>query len=551
MSFEEQAARMTKRELVELLVVNQLLLEKQSEEIAAKDARIAENAVQIAKSNARIAQLEPEVADLQQQVDWFKRQVFGQKSEKRIFGEEFKHQLSLGEMLEVPETPPPVAETVKTYERRQRRKFPDLADEESNLRFDSTVPVEEIKVPNPELEGLSPDQYEVISEKVTYRLSQHSGPYVVLKYVRQVVKIKESGRMSCPPAAPAVIEKSFADVSFLAGLVLDKFRYHLPLYRQHQRLSACGVRISRGTLINLVIRVYQLLEPVYLALYSSILESQVLAMDETPIKAGRVEPGKMKRAYFWPIYGEKDEIVFLFSPSRATEVVSEALKDFGGILITDGFKVYERFASQVNNIIHAQCWVHARRKFDEAKETEPALSNQALDIIGALYKLEQQSKNLEPEKKLAFRALNSKPVVDKFFSWLSSAFAKQVLLPTNPFTRAANYALQREKSLRVFLEYPDVQLDTNHLERALRPIPLGRKNWLFCWSELGARAVGVLQSLISSCRLQDVDPYTYLVDVLQRIDSHPARTVHLLTPRLWKEHFSDSPMLSDLDRIRN
>jgi transposase len=127
---------------------------------------------------------------------------------------------------------------------------------------------------------------------------------------------------------------------------------------------------------------------------------------------------------------------------------------------------------------------------------------------------------------------------------------EQVLLPTNPFTVATHYALTREAGLRVFLEYPEVPLDTNHLEREIRAIAMGRKAWLFCWTELGARYVGIVQSLIASCRLQGVDPYVYLVDVLQRIDIHPAFEVHLLTPRLWKQHFADNPLRSDLDRLR-
>ena len=112
----------------------------------------------------------------------------------------------------------------------------------------------------------------------------------------------------------------------------------------------------------------------------------------------------------------------------------------------------------------------------------------------------------------------------------------------------ANYALAREESLRVFLEYPDVPIDTNHLERQIRPIALGRKNRMFCWTEIGADVVGIFQSLISTCRLQGLDPYTYLVDVLQRVDDHPASDVAALTPRLWKERFAEDPRRSVIDR---
>jgi transposase len=152
---------------------------------------------------------------------------------------------------------------------------------------------------------------------------------------------------------------------------------------------------------------------------------------------------------------------------------------------------------------------------------------------------------------LTFQAEHATPLVDAFFAWLKRTFREQVLLPTNPFTHAAQYALEREPALRVFLEYPNVPLDTKHLEREIRAIAMGRKAWLFCWTELGARSVGMVQSLLASCRLQGVDPYVYLVDVLQRIDTHPAFDVHLLTPRLWKQHFANHPLRSDLDRSVN
>ncbi len=133
---------------------------------------------------------------------------------------------------------------------------------------------------------------------------------------------------------------------------------------------------------------------------------------------------------------------------------------------------------------------------------------------------------------------------------LEEAFEHAALLPSNPLTKALHYALERREGLSVYLSDPDVPIDTNHLERALRPIPLGRKNWMFCWSEVGAEAVATLQSLIVTCRLHDIDPYDYLVDVLQRIDRHPAAEVHLLTPRLWKQHFADNPLRSDLHSRR-
>jgi hypothetical protein len=192
--------------------------------------------------------------------------------------------------------------------------------------------------------------------------------------------------------------------------------------------------------------------------------------------------------------------------------------------------------------------VHTRRQFVKAEPAEPELVKKALELIAKLYHQEEQAAKLAKHEKLKHRAAHSTPLVDEFFSWLRTELGTRVLLPSSPFTKAAAYALERERALRVFLHDAAVPLDTNALERALRPIPMGRKNWLFCWTEVGAEVVGHVQSLLVTCKMQGIDPYTYLVDVLQRVGTHPAKDVHLLTPRLWKEHFSANPMRSELDR---
>lgn len=413
------------------------------------------------------------------------------------------------------------------------------------------MPSQEIVLSHPEVAALSPEAYEVIGEKVTDRLAQRPGAYVILKYLRPVIKRKDTEVLSCPPAPPAVFEKGLADVRLLAGLLIDKFRYHLPLYRQHQRLRQAGIRLSRGTLTQWVHRTAEVLEPIYHALFASILQSQVLAMDETPIKAGRHGKGKLHTGYFWPVYGDQDEIAFPLAASRAQSVVREALGKVCGVVLTDGYIVYDRFAQTVNRLVHAQGWSHTRRHFVEAERVEPRLVSEALDHIGAFYKEEAyiRAHGLEAEAKLAQRGAHTKPLVEAFFSWLKQTLTTQVLLPSNPCAQAARYALEREAALKVFLEYPTVPLDTNPLEREIRAIALGRRNWLFCWTEVGARHVGIVQSLLASCRLQGVDPYVYLVAVLQRVDTHPAFEVQLLTPRLWKQHCANNPLLSNLDRF--
>ncbi len=137
-------------------------------------------------------------------------------------------------------------------------------------------------------------------------------------------------------------------------------------------------------------------------------------------------------------------------------------------------------------------------------------------------------------------------MVEHFFDWVGRELSRQGFTPSNPYIQALNYVRERRSGLEVFLTDPDVPIDTNHIERALRVIPMGRKAWLFCWTELGAKHVGIIQSLIVTCRLHGIDPYTYLVDVLQRVSMHPASRVAELTPRLWKQYFADKPLRSDL-----
>jgi transposase len=482
------------------------------------------------------------------QLRWLQQQLFGAKSERRLAPD--PAQLALGEGL-VEKTEPPEAGTpVRAHVRCPRP--PKDADDEPGLRFDDTVPVERIVVADPSLAGLVEGvDYTVVAEKKSYRLAQQPASYKVLEIVRLVVKRAATGALFAPPAPPAVLPGSYADVSLLAGMLVDKFRYHLPLYRQHQRLLAAGITVSRAALTTWVHRTGALLEPIYAAQLASILRSRVIAMDETPIRAGprKGKPGKMKTGYFWPLYGDCDEVAFPFAPNRAHAQVEALLGDFRGTLVSDGYEAYARFHDKRREVVHALCWAHARRQFVKAEAVEPARAERALAQIRALYEVEREiaQRNLSGEAKLALRAQHSRPLVAELFTWLTQEFVAHALLPTNPFTKAARYALERKAGLAVFLTDPDVPLDTNHLERALRPIPMGRKNWLFCWTELGAERVGQIQSLISTCALHDIDPYTYLVDVLQRIDTHPFSAVEQLTPRLWKQHFAAAPLRSLLD----
>ncbi len=517
---------------------------------------VSEAAVLLEKldcAQVEITDLRAQRDALKQRIAWFEKQLFGRKSEKRLIDNPYQNSL-LGEPAEPAEAEGESTTTV-TYERGKAKKVrgEDCVND-SGLRFGPDVPVEVITLTAPELDGKDADDYEIVGTKSTFRLAKTQASYVITRYDRPVVKRKGNDAPEPCPAPFNVLDRSVADVSFLAGLLVDKFLYHLPLYRQHQQLTDAGITLSRATLTNLVKRSIDLLRPVVAAQLDSVLESHVLAMDETPIKAGRAGQGKLKQGWFWPVYGDRDEVVFTWSTSRGRQHIENTLKKrFNGVLLTDGYAAYARYAKGNDQATHAQCWVHSRRYFVEAEASEPDRVADALAQIGTLYRIEDEvrERKLAGDKKHQHRLTHSKPVVDRFFAWCEDQLRQPGRLPKDPFTRALGYVLNRQAELRVFLEDPEVPLDTNHVERSLRVIPMGRKNWLFCWTEIGAEHVGLIQSLIATCRLHGIDPYTYLTDVLLRINIHPAREVADLTPRLWKEKFADNPLRSDLWMARN
>ena len=497
-----------------------------------------------------LQQKDDKIQSLQHQLDWFKRQLFGQKSEKRDFSDH-PYQSTITELFGSSEKPDDAREEKQTitYERGKAKKTPlDGSPEGSQLRFDESVPVEEIHVKTPELEGENKDDYEVIGEKVTYRLAKNPASFVVLKYIGKSIKRKSTQDITLHGTPNTVFEKSLADVSFLAGMLIDKFIYHMPLYRQHQCLENNGFKLARSTLTHLVKRAIELLKPVYQSQLDHILLSKILAIDETAIKAGKGKKGTLKQTYFWPIMGEMDEICFTWSSSRAMKHLTTQLGEFNGTVLSDGYKAYDLYSASINTCKSARCWVHCRRYFEKIANDEPEACATALVYIGQLYKIEKEIKerHLQGDKKREYRIEHARSVVDQFFKWVYEERLKPDLLPSNPLATALRYAQNQEHGLREFLHDPDLPLDTNHVERAIRPIACGRRNWLFCWTELGAEHVGMIQSLISTCRLHDVNPYDYLVDVLQRVSIHPASQIQELTPRLWKEHFADDPLRSDL-----
>ncbi len=498
----------------------------------------ADMAATIAAQEGRIAELAAEVAALTAQIVQLQRDLYGSRSERRREGGDGSDDNQAAD-----------GKDRRRGGKPGRTKARGDALNDTGLRFNGQAPVIDIAVTPPEIEGLSEDDYEVVSERVHCRLAALECRHVVIRYRHLKVKLRETGALVAAPARESLFKNSCADVSFVAALLIDKFLWHLPLYRQHRMLEAAGITVNRGSLSLWANRAIALLKPIHDAQWGSVLRSAVIQMDETPIRAGR-HPGKsgsMKKGYFWPVLGEEGEVVFPFAGSRAHRHAAEFLGDYAGTLVSDGYGAYEAYvAAREGAVRHQGCWIHTRRNFWEQKDNHPAMAADALALIGAIYRIEEEIDGRPTAERAIARRTRSRAAVEAFWEWCDRTLEAAALTPMHPIRKAIGYAVERRATLEVFLADPDVPPDTNRIENKIRPAKLGQRNWLFAWTELGAENIGIVNGLLATCRMQDIDPRVWLIDVLLRIDTHPASRVDELRPRRWKTLFADDPLTSDV-----
>ena len=498
-------------------------------------------AATIAAQERQLAELAGQIATLTTQIVQLQRGLYGSRSEERKKGGDGSDGNEEGN-----------GKAAHRGGRPGRTKQRGDAVNDTGLRFNANAPVIDITVTPPEIEGLSEDDYEVVSERVHCRLATIECRHVVMRYRHLKVKLRETGALVGAPAREGVFKNSCADVSFVAALLIDKFLWHLPLYRQHRMLAAAGIAVNRGSLSQWANRAIALLKPIHDAQWRSVLQGAVIQMDETPIRAGRHpgKPGSMKKGYFWPMLGDRGEVVFPFAGSRQHRHASEFLGNYAGTLVSDGYGAYEAYVEARQGAVrHQGCWIHTRRNFWEQKDNHSAMAGEALALIGAIYKIEETIDGKPTDERLIARQTRSRAAVEAFWDWCGRVLEDPALTPKHPIRKAIGYAVERRATLEVFLDDPDVPPDTNLVENRIRPAKLGQRNWLFAWTELGAGNVGIVNGLLATCRMQGIDPRIWLTDVLLRIDHHPASRVDELTPRRWKTLFADNPMTSDVAAV--
>jgi transposase len=320
---------------------------------------------------------------------------------------------------------------------------------------------------------------------------------------------------------------------------VKKYVDHLPLVRQVSMLARQGVHLSKQTLCGWIRQISDLLEPVERAVWTSVLSSAVLMADETTVKLQ--QPGQCKTSYLWGYLGDRGEIVFDFSTSRASEAPLAALEGFTcGTFVCDKYSGYNETLRSKEDVERSGCWAHARRYFYEAKTSDKKRALRVLALIKRLYDVEVEAAGLagfcrgpaERERVvLAVRQMNSVPLLEMIEAALKTLGDE--VLPKSPMSQAITYAMSPWEDLCRFASDGAIPIDNNAIEREIRPIAVGRRNWTFCGSEDGGAWAARLYGLFNTCRLQGVNPYEWLQDVLTRVRDHPPDRMAELAPRQW------------------
>jgi transposase len=332
-----------------------------------------------------------------------------------------------------------------------------------------------------------------------------------------------------------MMEKCMAGEGLLAQMIVDKYVDHLPIYRQLQRYERMGVHIAQSTSNDWFRDSLNQLTCLYEAHKRQTLATGYLGADETPVKVlDEDKKGKTHRGFYWVYYNSGQRLVlFDYRPGRGREGPDDILKDFQGHLQTDGYSAYEDFDKRPGMVL-MHCMAHARRKFFDALQTDRDLAQHALELFGQLYAVERKIKEggITGDAVVALRQQEAVPVLNTLHTWMQEEYPN-IQLKKSPIAQAMAYCLPRWKKLCIYTTDARLQIDNNPVENAIRPVAVGRKNYLFAGSHEAAQRAAMVYSLLSTCKLHGINPYEWLKDVLQRMHLYTTAGIEGLLPQNW------------------
>ena len=476
------------------------------------------------------SRLKAEISVLKEQLAWLKKQVFGKKSE-RIIAEDHP---TLG--LDVESHPAPeLPETkVKGHKRSRKGMSYDRFEIPQGLRQEDIL----IDVPEDERICQETGQPMVFwKNEQSPKLAYRPGEFYVKNFIRPLYKSpsQNSHELVIAPMPGSPIPKCRADVTLLSYILIMKFADHLPLYRIEEIFRRSAINIQRQTLGSWVLKMGELLNPVYELMLEKILRSPRLFTDATGINY--LVKGKGSQKGFMYVYSGGEShiqgksppyLVYQFAPDGTHKYPEEYLDRFQGLMHSDAHACYDK-TSMRENVTWQPCWAHARRKFVEAGSGPKKVKDQIIDLIRKIFINERQAWQLTREQRGQFRQDKQKKLCDELFELIQEQLHGP-LLPKDKYSQALKYIYGRKKYFLTFLDNPDAVIDNNLSERFMKPLVIGRKNWLFLGKKDSGKPTAAILSLVQTCRHLGINPQKYLQFVLENILDWNSQKLHELLP---------------------
>jgi transposase len=467
-----------------------------------------------------------EVVALKHELAQLKKLIYGSKQE-RFVPSASPTQLSLDIQAAAPAQTTTSVQSV-SYTRTVVSKTPaGTTVARGRMKLPESLPRERIVIePTEDVSGLKK-----IGEEITEELELIEAKLIVKQYVRPKYA-KQSGEgilIGELPARP--IDKGIAGPGLLAQIVIDKYIDHLPLYRQMERFKRAGILIPDSTLGGWVSAVCKLLTPLYEAHKKLVLQLGYLQADETPLKVlDKDKKGTTHRGYLWVYHNPVEKVVFFdYQMGRGREGPQGILKEFQGYLQSDGYGVYDSFDKQ-HGITLLGCIAHARRMFVEALSNDKARAEYVLEQMQLLYVIEQKAKEqgLSFEQVALLRQQEAVPVLEHLGQWMKQQYVE--VLPKSPIGKALAYSIERWEKLCLYTTNGMLNIDNNGVENQIRPVAVGRKNYLFAGSHEAAGRSAMLYSLLGTCKLHGLNPFEWFKQVLSILPAHPINRIEELLP---------------------
>lgn len=371
-----------------------------------------------------------------------------------------------------------------------------------------------------------------ISEDISEQLDIEPARFFVIRHIRPQYACRQCETIATAPVPPAVIDGGLAAPGLLAWVAISKYLDHLPLYRLEQIAARQQVVLSRSTMSEWIGRIGVALQPLAERLSEKLREQTSLHADETPVQQLDPGKGKTKRAYLWAyrsndLSGSPPMVVFDYQTSRSGQHAASYLRDWRGVLMVDDYAGYKALFG--GGVIELACWAHARRKFfDLHVAGGHPVAAEALQRIAQLYAVEEQARSFTDDQRAQWRAEHSSPLLKNLHEWLKAL--RPTVANGGALAKAIDYTLRRWPALVRYAHGGDLPIDNNPVENAIRPIALGKKNWLFAGSERAGKRAAAIQSLLATAKLNGLEPSAWLKDTLEKLPAWPNSRIDELLP---------------------